>query len=87
MRLKVRRNLSFLVDVSSFKKWEEIKADMNGSFPHQLRIGTWTLRVDSDEVESQHLYMTMNFIYTFTQSTLHLVFALPFSFYRDKMEQ
>ena len=47
--LKVRRNLSFLVDISSFKNWEDVKSDMNGTYPHPLRTGTWTLNVGHDE--------------------------------------
>ena len=46
--LKVRKNMTFLVDVSSYKNWEDIKSDMNGAYPGVLRIGTWTLDIDDD---------------------------------------
>ena len=44
--LKVRRNMSFLVDVNNFKCWEDIKSDMNGVYFHTLRIATWKLEVE-----------------------------------------
>ena len=47
--LKVRSNLSFLVDISSFKNWEDVKSDMNGKYSHPLRTRTWTLNIDDDE--------------------------------------
>ena len=40
--------MTFLVDVSSYKNWEDIKSDMNGAYPRVLRIGTWTLDIDDD---------------------------------------
>ena len=46
--LKVRRNMSFLIDVNSFKHWEDVKSDMNGSYSRSLRIGTWTLEIDAN---------------------------------------
>lgn len=46
--LRVRKNLSFLVDISQYKSWEDIKSDMNGSYIHNLRTGTWTLDVGKD---------------------------------------
>lgn len=46
--LKVRRNMSFLIDVKSFKHWEDVKSDMNGSYSRPLRIGTWTLEIDGN---------------------------------------
>lgn len=51
--LKVRKNLSFLVDVGKFKCWQDMKSDMNGVFSHTLRICTWTVEVDEEnEVHS-----------------------------------
>jgi len=51
--LKVRKNLSFLVDVGKFKCWQDMKSDMNGVFFHTLRICTWTVEVDQEnEVQS-----------------------------------
>ena len=46
--LRVRENLSFLINLSTYKNWEDIKSDMNGAYSHVLRIGTWTLDVDDD---------------------------------------
>lgn len=46
--LKVRRSMSFLIDVKSFKHWEDVKSDMNGSYSRSLRIGTWTLEIDGN---------------------------------------
>lgn len=37
--------MSFLVDVSNLRHWEDVKSDMNGTFPKVLRIGTWTLDI------------------------------------------
>ena len=39
--LKVRKNMTFLADVSSYKNWEDMKSDMNGAYPRVLRIGTY----------------------------------------------
>ena len=39
------KNMSFLVDVSNLRHWEDVKSDMNGKFPKVLRIGTWTLDI------------------------------------------
>lgn len=47
--LKVRKNLSFLVDVTKLKCWEDVKSDMNGVFPITLRIATWTVEVEPEE--------------------------------------
>ena len=44
----MRENLSFLINLSTYKNWEDIKSDMNGAYSHVLRIGTWTLDVDDD---------------------------------------
>ena len=44
---RVRQNMSFLVDVSNLTYWEDVKSDMNGTFPKVLRIGTWTLDISS----------------------------------------
>ena len=46
--VKVRRNMSFLIDVKSFKHWEDVKSDMNGFYSRPLRIGTWTLEIDAN---------------------------------------
>lgn len=46
--LEVRRNMSFLVDVSSYKNWQDIKSDINGAFPRILRIVTRTLALEED---------------------------------------
>ena len=46
--LEVRKNMTFLVDVSSYKNWEDIKSDTNGAYSRMLRIGTWTLDIDDD---------------------------------------
>ena len=53
--LKVRRNMSFLVDVSSYQSWEDIKSDMNGAYTRPLRIGTWTIDVYPDEASVEIL--------------------------------
>ena len=37
--------MCFLVDVSNLRHWEDVKSDMNGTFPKVLRIGTWTLDI------------------------------------------
>ena len=51
--LKVRKNLSFLVDVGKFKCWQDMKSDMNGVFSYTLCICTWTVEVDEEnEVHS-----------------------------------
>lgn len=47
--LKVRKNLSFLVDVTKLKCWEDVKSDKNGVFPITLRIATWTVEVEPEE--------------------------------------
>lgn len=50
--LRVRRNLSFLVDVSKYKCWQDVKSDMNGVYSETLRIATWTVEVDrNDQVQ------------------------------------
>lgn len=43
--LEVRRNMSFLVDVSSYKNWQDMKSDINGAFP---RILLRTLALEED---------------------------------------
>ena len=43
--LKVRKNLSFLINVSGLKRWDDMKGDMNRTYPKVLHIGTWTLDV------------------------------------------
>ena len=51
--LKVRQNLSFLIDVAELKRWEDVKSDMNGVFCDTLRICTWTVEVsDENDVET-----------------------------------
>ena len=37
--------MSFLVDVSKLKSWEDVKSDMNGVYPVTLRVATWTVEV------------------------------------------
>lgn len=37
--------MSFLSDVSNLMHWEDVKSDMNVTFPKVLRIGTWTLDI------------------------------------------
>lgn len=46
--LRVRSNKAFLMDTTKFKQWEDIKNDMNGSYPHVLRTSTWTVEVEDD---------------------------------------
>ena len=44
--------MSFLVDVSTLKCWQDVKSDMNGVYPDTLRVATWTVEVDgNDQVE------------------------------------
>ena len=43
--LQVRRNLSFLVDVSKLRDWQDVKSDMNGVYHITLRVATWTVQV------------------------------------------
>ena len=40
--------MSFLVDISKNRRWEDIKSDMNGAYTHHLRTGIWTLDVSDD---------------------------------------
>lgn len=47
--LRVRQNLSFIIDVKKLKHWEDIKSDMNGSYSHTLRIATWTIEIDENK--------------------------------------
>ena len=48
----MRRDLSFLVDVSKFKCWQDVKSDMNGVYCETLQVATWTVEVDtSDQVQ------------------------------------
>lgn len=44
--LRVRANRTFLMDTTKFKQWEDIKSDMNGSYPYVLRTSTWTVNID-----------------------------------------
>lgn len=46
--LKPRKNLSFLIDVSKFKCWQDVKSDMNGAYSDTLRVCTWTVEVDQE---------------------------------------
>lgn len=46
--LKTRKNLSFLVDVTKYKCWQDVKSDMNGVYSDTLRICTWTVVVDEE---------------------------------------
>ena len=48
----MRRKLSFLVDVSKLKCWQDVKSDMNGVYSQTLRIATWTVEVyEKDQVQ------------------------------------
>ena len=40
--------MSFPVDVSSYKNWQDIKSDMKGAYLRVLRVGTWTLALEED---------------------------------------
>ena len=46
--LRVRENKTFLMNTTQFKDWEDIKSDMNGTYPHILRTGTWTVEIQQD---------------------------------------
>lgn len=46
--LQVRRNLSFLVDVSKLGCWQDVKSDMNGVYHNNLRVATWTVEIDAN---------------------------------------
>ena len=65
--LRVRENMSFLVDISKNEKWEDIKSDMNGAYTHHLRTGIWTIDVSEDmevqivEKRKMELKMKSNF--------------------------
>ena len=54
--LKVRKNMTFLVEVSSCKNWEDIKSDMNGAYSRVLRIGTRTLDIDDNNNNNFNYY-------------------------------
>ena len=47
--LRVRTNKTFLMDTNKFKNWEDIKNDMNGTYPSILRTCTWTVEIQKDE--------------------------------------
>ena len=48
----MRRNLSFLVDVSKLRDCQDVKSDMNGVYHITLRKVTWTVQVGaSNHVE------------------------------------
>ena len=44
----MRRNLSFLVDVSKLGCWQDVKSDMNGVYHNNLRVATWTVEIDAN---------------------------------------
>lgn len=46
--LRVRANKTFLMDTTKFKDWEDIKNDMNGTYPSILRTCTWTVEIQKD---------------------------------------
>lgn len=46
--LRVRENKTFLMDTTQFRDWEDIKSDMNGTYPHILRTCTWTVEIQQD---------------------------------------
>lgn len=39
------------MDTSKFKLWEDIKNDINGSFPQVLRTGTWTVKLQDESCQ------------------------------------
>ena len=47
--LRVRQNMAFVINIEKLKHWEDVKSDMNGSYSHTLRIGTWTLEIDENK--------------------------------------
>ena len=46
--LRVRRNISFVIDTSELNCWEDVKSDMNGVYSNTLRIATWTIDVNEN---------------------------------------
>ena len=46
--LRVRGNETFLMDTTKFKDWQDIKNDMNGTYPHVLTTCTWTVKIQKD---------------------------------------
>lgn len=49
--LQVRHNKALVVDTNKFKHWEDVKCDMNVSFPLVLRTSTWTVDVEDNPSE------------------------------------
>lgn len=46
--LRVRRNISFVIDTSELNYWKDVKTDMNGVCSNTLRIATWTIDVNEN---------------------------------------
>ena len=46
--LRVRRNISFVIDTSELNCWQDVKSDMNGVYSNTLRIATWTIDVNEN---------------------------------------
>ena len=65
--LKVRKTLSFLIDVGKLKCWQDVKSDINGVFPHTPRICTGTVEVDQENkmhsLEKKKIALTAQNIY------------------------
>lgn len=36
------------MDTTQFQDWEDIKSDMNGTYPHILRTCAWTIEIQQD---------------------------------------
>lgn len=47
--LRVRQNLTFIIDVAKLRHWEHVLRDMNGSYSNTLRIATWTVEMDENK--------------------------------------
>ncbi|XP_044169760.1 uncharacterized protein LOC114952061 [Acropora millepora] len=47
--LRVRQNLTFIIDVAKLRHWEDVKSDMNGSYSNTLRIAIWTVEIDGNK--------------------------------------
>lgn len=62
--LQVRRNMSFLVDISKLKSWQDVKSDINGVYPVTLQVAKWTVEVGANNhveiMEKQQLELANN---------------------------
>jgi hypothetical protein len=47
--LKVRQNMTFIIDTTKLNRWEDVKSDMNGVFTIGLRAGIWTIELTTDQ--------------------------------------